>query len=52
MVNKIDDSRKETEDKLRIAIINADRCRPKRCKLECKKLVQLIKQVNYVLKLR
>lgn len=37
MVNKVDDSRKDTEDKLRIAIINADRCRPKRCKLECKK---------------
>jgi ATP-binding cassette subfamily E protein 1 len=25
------------ESKLRIAIVNAERCKPKRCKQECKK---------------
>lgn len=29
--------RENKEDRLRIAIVNADKCRPKRCKLECKK---------------
>ena len=29
--------RASKEDKLRIAIVNSDKCRPKRCKLECKK---------------
>jgi ATP-binding cassette subfamily E protein 1 len=27
----------ESEDKLRIAIINPDKCKPKKCKQECKK---------------
>lgn len=27
----------ESDDKLRIAIINPDKCKPKKCKQECKK---------------
>lgn len=30
-------TRKDGEDKLRIAIVNADRCKPKKCKQECKR---------------
>ncbi len=29
--------RKQEEEKLRIAIVSEDRCKPKKCKLECKK---------------
>lgn len=35
--------KKATEDKLRIAIINGDRCRPKKCKQECKKVCPINK---------
>ena len=33
----------DTEDKLRIAIINEDRCKPKKCKQECKKVCPINK---------
>lgn len=32
------------EDKLRIAIINPDKCKPKKCKQECKKMCPVNKQ--------
>ena len=28
----------EADDKLRIAIINPDKCKPKKCKQDCKKI--------------
>lgn len=34
------------EDKKRIAIINKDKCKPKKCGLECKKNCPLNKQGN------
>lgn len=37
MVDKQKKNKSDEEEKLRIAIINADRCKPKKCKLECKK---------------
>lgn len=36
-------SKEKTEEKLRIAIINADRCKPKKCKQECKKICPINK---------
>lgn len=33
----------DTEQKLRIAILNEDRCKPKRCRLECKKICPINK---------
>ena len=35
--------RNSTEERIRIAIINADRCKPKKCKLECKKMCPINK---------
>jgi ATP-binding cassette, sub-family E, member 1 len=29
---------KDSDDKMRIAIVNEDRCKPKKCHLECKKI--------------
>lgn len=37
MDNKPKIGKKGDEDKVRIAIINVDRCKPKKCKQECKK---------------
>lgn len=34
---------KDIEDKLRIAIINPDRCKPKKCKQECKRICPINK---------
>jgi ATP-binding cassette subfamily E protein 1 len=34
---------KDVEDKLRIAIINPDRCKPKKCKQECKRICPINK---------
>ena len=34
---------KNKEDKLRIAIINPDKCKPKKCHLECKKICPINK---------
>jgi len=40
MVEKVS---KQTEEKLRIAIVNSDRCKPKKCKQECKRVCPINK---------
>jgi ATP-binding cassette subfamily E protein 1 len=32
------DKRGKEDDRMRIAIVNEDRCKPKKCNLECKKI--------------
>lgn len=39
-----------TRDKLtRIAIVNTDRCKPKKCRQECKKACPVVRMGTYVL---
>lgn len=36
-------NRKETEEKIRIAVVDADKCKPKKCNLECKKKCPVVR---------
>jgi ribosome biogenesis protein Tsr3 len=38
---------KETDSKNRIAIVNADKCKPKKCRQECKRSCPVVKMGNF-----
>lgn len=43
MGKKANDSKEDDEKRLRIAIVNSDRCKPKKCKQECKKFCPVVR---------
>jgi ATP-binding cassette, sub-family E, member 1 len=43
---KKDDEEKEGEKHTRIAIVNEEKCKPKKCRLECKKNCPVVKLGN------
>ena len=42
-MGKKDKKKEETESRTRIAIVNGDRCKPKKCRQECKKFCPVVR---------
>lgn len=48
-MNRRDDRNKTQDSLTRIAIVNNDRCKPKRCRQECKKSCPVVRMGEFLI---